>query len=216
MKNSLTPTMSMHGMLDAAYTFFNNRLFDDQLPVCLITIQRSRSAHGYFWGDMVAARKGDGTIDEIMMNGQTMGRAPEVVLSTLVHEMTHVQQHHFGKPAKGGYHNKEWAKLMHAVGLIPSTTGAEGGAETGKKVSHYIDPEGHFSVFVEEFLKEYGIDWHLLAAPTKEKKKRDLSKVKHTCPHCDLKVWGKLGIRVMCEDHDVVMVAEGFEEEGEE
>lgn len=214
MRNEMTPTMSVHGMLDKAFTFFNHRLFDDELPVCLITIQRSRSAHGYFWGDMVATRHGEGTIDEIMMNGITMSREPDVVLSTLVHEMTHVWQHHFGKPAKGGYHNKEWAKKMHEVGLIPSTTAAEGGAETGKKVSHYIDPDGHFSVFVEEFLKEHGIDWHLLAAPVKEKKK-DLSKVKHTCPECDMKVWGKLGIKVFCEDCDVRLVAEGQEEDEE-
>jgi hypothetical protein len=206
-----TPTVALHTMLDDAFNFFNRRLFDDELPVCLITIQRSRTAHGYFWGDMVAARKGEATIDEIMMNGITMAREPAVVISTLVHEMTHVWQHHYGKPAKGGYHNKEWAKKMHKVGLIPSTTGAEGGAETGKKVSHYIDPEGHFSVFVEEFLKEAALDWHLLSAPTKAKKK-DLSKVKHTCPDCAAKVWGKLGIRVVCEDCNQVMVAEGDEE----
>ncbi len=212
-KNS-TPTAAIHGMLDDAFNFFNRKLFDDELPVCLITIQRSRTAHGYFWSDMVAARDSDATIDEIMMNGITMSREPAVVISTLVHEMTHVWQHHYGKPAKGGYHNKEWAKKMHEVGLIPTTTGAIGGPETGKNVTHVIDPEGHFSVFVEEFLKSATLDWHLLAAPVAEKKK-DLSKVKHTCPHCDLKVWGKLGIKVMCEEHDAVMLAEGYEEDEE-
>jgi hypothetical protein len=214
MATNHTPTVAVHTMLDDAFNFFNRRLFDGELPVCLITIQRSRSAHGYFWGDMVAARAGEGTIDEIMMNGVTMARAPEEVLSTLVHEMTHVWQHHYGKPSKGGYHNKEWAKKMHEVGLIPTATGSIGGPETGKKVTHVIDPEGHFSVFVEEFLKGATLDWHLLASATKEKKK-DLSKVKHTCPECQTKVWGKLGIRVYCEDCDVRLVAEGHEE-GEE
>lgn len=212
MRNEITPTMSVHGMLDAAFTFFNRRLFDDELPVCLITIQRSRTAHGYFWGDMVAARAGEGTIDEIMMNGITMAREPAVVLSTLVHEMTHVWQHHYGKPAKGGYHNKEWAWKMREVGLIPSTTGAEGGAQTGKKVSHYIDPEGHFSIFVEEFLRSSQIDWHMLAAPVKEKK-RDLSKIKHQCPLCQSKAWAKLGSRIECMDCEEMMVAEGADEE---
>jgi hypothetical protein len=214
MSNNVTPTVAVHTMLDNAFNFFNRRLFDDELPVCLITIQRSRHAHGYFWGEMVTSRKGDAKLDEIMMNGETMGRDPAVVLSTLVHEMTHVWQHHYGKPAKGGYHNKEWAKKMHEVGLIPSTTGAEGGAETGKQCSHYIDPEGHFSVFVEEFLKSASLDWHLLSAVGKVKKK-DLSKVKHTCPECGLKVWGKLGIKVFCEEHDVRLVAEGYEEDEE-
>jgi hypothetical protein len=30
-------------------------------------------------------------------------------LSTLVHEMAHLQQNHFGKSSRTGYHNKEWA-----------------------------------------------------------------------------------------------------------
>lgn len=211
MRNELTPTMSMHGMLDDAYDFFNRRLFDGELPVCLITIQRDSRKHGYFWGDMIKATKGEATIDEIAMIGTSLARPADVALSTLVHEMAHVWQHHFGTPGAGGYHNKEWAEKMHEIGLIPTTTGEPGGAETGKKVTHMIDPEGHFSVFVEEFLKEQGIDWFMLAPGTKAKKK-DLSKVKHTCPYCDLKVWGKLGIKVMCEEHDVLMVAEGYEE----
>ena len=28
----------------------------------------------------------------------------------LVHEMAHLQQHHFGKPSRMSYHNKEWAR----------------------------------------------------------------------------------------------------------
>ena len=36
-----------------------------------------------------------------------------------------------------GYHNKEWAAMMQAVGLVPSDTAAEGGKMTGQGVSHY-------------------------------------------------------------------------------
>lgn len=208
MKSNLTPTMSLHSVLDDAYNFFNSRLFDGELPVCLITVQRKARSHGYFWHDMVGSRGSDARIDEIAMIGTSLSRDPDVALSTLVHEMCHVWQQHFGKPAKGGYHNKEWAAKMEEIGLIPTATGAEGGAKTGKNMTHMIDPEGHFSVFCEEFLRERSVDWHLLAAPQAEKKK-DLSKVKHTCPSCDLKVWGKVGIRVYCEDCDERMLPEG-------
>ena len=40
--------------------------------------------------------------------------------------MTHLEQAHFGKPSRNGYHNKEWADLMERVGLMPSDTGAPG------------------------------------------------------------------------------------------
>jgi len=57
--------------------------------------------------------------------------------------MCHLEQHHFGKPS-GAYHNKEWAKMMHAVGLMPSNTGKPGGKQTGQTVSHYIVTGGPF------------------------------------------------------------------------
>jgi hypothetical protein len=38
--------------------------------------------------------------------------------------MVHLWQHHHGKPSRTGYHNKEWATMMKAVGLIPSDTAA--------------------------------------------------------------------------------------------
>jgi hypothetical protein len=71
-------------------------------------------------------------------------RSNEQSLSTLVHEMTHLDQRHFGKPSRAGYHNKEWAKLMRDVGLIPSDTGAPGDKEVGQRVSHYIEAGGRF------------------------------------------------------------------------
>jgi hypothetical protein len=55
-----------------------------------------------------------------------------------VHEMVHVWQHAFGKPSAGGYHNKQWAAKMKAVGLQPSSTGYVGGKETGQRVTHYV------------------------------------------------------------------------------
>lgn len=209
MRPNQTPTTAVHGMLDDAFTFFNEKLFDGELPVCLITVQRKKGVHGYFWGDMVKSTADDATIDEIMMAGTTMNRAPDEVLSTLVHEMTHVWQHHYGKPGKGGYHNKEWVGKMEEIGLIPTTSGSlPPPAQTGKKVTHVIDPDGHFSVFCEQFLKEATLDWHLLGAPTKEKKK-DLSKVKKTCPNCGAKVWGKAGYVVVCSDCEVPLQEEG-------
>ena len=52
-----------------------------------------------------------------------------------MHEMAHLEQHHFGKPSRAGYHNKQWAGMMKAVGLIRSDTGAPGG-QNGRKESH--------------------------------------------------------------------------------
>ena len=58
--------------------------------------------------------------------------------STLVHEMCHLWQEDFGKPSRGGYHNRQWADKMIQVGLMPTDTGEPGGQLTGQRVTHYI------------------------------------------------------------------------------
>jgi len=59
-----------------------------------------------------------------------------------VHEMVHLWQHMHGKPGARGYHNKEWAAKMKAIGLQPSNNGMVGGKETGQHMMDYIIPDG--------------------------------------------------------------------------
>ena len=54
---------------------------------------------------------------------------------TLVHEMVHLEQQHFGEPSRNGYHNRQWAEWMQRIGLHPSDTGAVGGKRTGQRVA---------------------------------------------------------------------------------
>ena len=91
--------------------------------------------------------------DEIALNpAHFAGRTPAEMLSTLVHEMAHLWQHHFGKPSRSGYHNKEWAAKMREIGLIPTDTGQPGGKDTGQKVTHNIEEGGRFDQACTAFL----------------------------------------------------------------
>ena len=140
---ALSPTQLAYGELQQAYDFFNQTLFGERLPPCLITYQRKNRTYGYFSGDRWAG--GKKIADEIAMNPMHFNeRTQGEVLSTLVHEMVHLEQHHFGTPSRSGYHNKEWASWMERVGLIPSNTGEPGGKQTGQQMTHYIAPSGAF------------------------------------------------------------------------
>src|SRR5882672_11938621 len=109
------PTTKTYNSLDDAYEFFNRCLFGGRLPACLITMQRSKKAYGYFAGGRFGAADGTQITDEIALNpSHFRERTTEQSLSTLVHEMAHLEQHHFGKPSRTGYHNKEWAGMMRA------------------------------------------------------------------------------------------------------
>jgi predicted SprT family Zn-dependent metalloprotease len=83
-------------------------------------------------------RDGSEVTDEIALNPSCFkDRADAQIFSTLVHEMVHLWQFHFGSSSRSGYHNREWADRMEQLGLMPSYTGEPGGERTGQRVTHY-------------------------------------------------------------------------------
>ncbi len=197
-----SPTTKTYKSLDDAYVFFNHRLFGSSLPPCLITMQRTKKAYGYFAGRRFGAVDGSHTTDEIALNPSYFHtRTTEQSLSTLVHEMTHLQQHHFGKPSRGGYHNAEWAGMMRAVGLVPSDTGAPGGRQVGQRVSHYIEPGGAFADACSELIAQ-GFDPLYIELWTEgretARRKKAASKTRYTCPVCAANAWAKPGLHLVC------------------
>jgi predicted SprT family Zn-dependent metalloprotease len=209
------PTRTTYQGLTEAYDFFNTRLFGGRLPRCLITMQRQKGAYGYFAGGRFGSEDGTEVTDEIALNpSHFRSRTTEQSLSTLVHEMTHLEQHHFGKPSRNGYHNKQWAGMMHAVGLIPSTTGAPGGKETGQKVSHYMLAGGAFVMACGKLVEQgFAVRYVELWGDPEARKKKAASKTKYTCPECGMNAWGKPAINLICGHCDEAMQADLAEPE---
>jgi len=204
MTNYQTPTAETYAGLEKAFNHFNKALFEERLPPVMFTLTRKRGAHGYFWAEQFNHRDGD-TTREIALNPMTMDRTIEAVLSTLVHEMTHLEQQEFGQPSKNGHHNMEWAGMMMRVGLTPTDTGAEGGKMTGRKVTHMIDEGGPFECAMAD-LMPFDLPYFTKPREAAEKKK-DLSKVKHECG-CGQKAWAKAGSRLICGECNEDMIGE--------
>ncbi len=136
--------LELHCQLNTLFDYFNRELFEGRLPKALITLRPVRGAAGYFAHQRFRTAEG-GRIDEIAMNASLFGQRTTIeIASTLVHEMVHLEQAHFGKPGDNGFHNPEWGWMMKRVGLYPSATGRPGGGETGTRVSHYVIPGGAF------------------------------------------------------------------------
>lgn len=147
----LKPTQETYDAVTRAFDHFNWALFDNQLPACLLTLQRKGRTYGYFCRKRFARNDGE-TCDEIALNPAHFStRDLEDICATLVHEMTHLWQHHFGNPGRGRYHNREWADKMNSLGLHPSDTGEPGGRETGDLMAHYIVADGAFARAFAEF-----------------------------------------------------------------
>ncbi len=200
MRNMSKPTRTTYAELQTAYDHFNRSLFKNELPPCLITLQRERSTYGYFSGDRWANNDGE-TTDEIALNPEHFGiRSIEAVLSTLVHEMVHLWQHHFGKPGRRRYHNKQWAEKMDAVGLGPSDTEKPGGNRTGESMSHFIIKDGAYANAAAKLLKGgFELSWVDRAGGTaRKKKKKKVFRVKYSCPKCGVNAWAKAGVKLEC------------------
>lgn len=215
-----TKPTSTYPSLDAAYTHFNKKLFNGQLPRCLITFQRHKGALGYFSGGRFANLDNTKDVtDEIALNPNHFSeRTPTKILSTLVHEMVHLWQHHFGSPSRTGYHNKEWAAKMESIGLKASRTGQIGDRSTGQHMSHYIIPHGPFQRACTSYLRNKRVILYQDLAGEEEKvarKKKANSKTKYTCPTCKLNAWAKPEAPLVCGECDEPMEAQE-PEEGEE
>jgi predicted SprT family Zn-dependent metalloprotease len=181
-------------------------------------MQRQRAAYGYFAGGRFGTKDGQEITDEIALNpAHFRSRTTEESLSTLVHEMCHLEQHHFGKPSRSGYHNKEWAGMMNTVGLTPSDTSAPGGKETGQRVSHYIAGGGPFDKACRRLIKQgFAVRYVELWSDPEARRKKAASKTKYTCPECGLNAWGKPEISLVCGDCEAAMDAEpAGEDEGQ-
>lgn len=262
------PTEEAYAELQYAYDFYNNALFGDQLPPCLITFQRQKKTFGYFSKNRFGRRDGRKT-DEIALNPGYFAVVPMVeVLQTLVHEMVHLWQEHFGKPSRACYHNAQWADKMESLGLMPSDTGLPGGKRLGQSVADYVIPGGRFEAVTKELLASgFAISWldrfpeqpparfqvpsplastgaggvrvTAMAAEFDDagslveiedevggevesawlppsalqpeiveavKTGNRSNRNKYTCPECSLNVWGKPGLRIMCADHEKLLV----------
>jgi predicted SprT family Zn-dependent metalloprotease len=196
-QSAITPVE--YGGLQAAYDHFNAALFQGALPDVFITYQRRAHSSGYFAPDRFSSRIGDNDRHELALNPDGfIGRTNEDILSVLVHEQCHVWQHAIaGRPAKRGYHDKEWAAQMKVIGLYPSNSGMVGGRETGQQMSHYVIPDGAFQQSYKELIAA-GWQLNLQSAMRGNATKAPKNKTKFTCTTCGQNAWGKPDLNVMC------------------
>jgi len=202
------PTTVSYTSLTTAYDFFNKELFSGFLPPCLLTLQRHKGSFGYFSAGRFA------NTDEIALNPVHFNRRkPSEVLSTLVHEMTHLWRSREGNPPRQGYHERVWAEKLASLGLIPSATGKVRGARTGQHITHYIEPGGLYEQKTSAILKEHPAVLYADRADELEelhakREAKAASKTKYSCPSCKLNAWAKPHASLICGSCSVALIAD--------
>jgi len=138
-----------------------------------------------------------------------MGKTTKWILSVLVHEATHLWQHHYSRVKKEKrrttYHDQEWADKMKSIGLQPSNTGSPGGNETGYSMSHYIVQGGLFSTTCDAFLASNDVPLYLELAGRASTRK-DSGKNKFSCPVCNGNAWAAKSMMLICKKCNSEMI----------
>jgi len=202
----MTPTGEQFAAYQAMAQYFNEQLFGGELPPILFNFSRKGPrVRGFFaphrW------EKGAATTHEISLNPQLLKeRLPIEVAATLVHELCHLWQFVSGTPSRTGYHNREWAGKMEAVGLMPSDTGEVGGKRTGQRMTHCVIPGGPFDRAFQAMPAGYHLPWVSGTEGSRASSRRP-SKVRYTCEGCRTHVWGKPGLSLLCPACDRQFVA---------
>ncbi|MBS0263104.1 MAG: SprT-like domain-containing protein [Planctomycetes bacterium] len=209
----MTPTVQLYDEFQEAYSIFNGRLFCGTLPECVITLQRAAGSYGYFCRQRFVSQDGQQK-DEIALNPSHFAERTVIgVLSTLVHEMAHQAQFHFGKkerPGRAGYHCRAWARRMVEIGLQPSDTGSPGGKQTGYRMTHYIISGGRFDVLTAMMIRDgFQFSWTEtdskqpgngtpVLSPLVPPRSDGSNRWKYVCPGCGLNLWGKPNAPAAC------------------
>lgn len=204
-QDTSTPTIETYGDFQLAYMHLNLALFGGALPDVIFTLARTRHANGYIIPEGFNTTINGETVAEIGLNPETfLRRTAKEILSTIAHEMVHLHQFLNGKPSPHGYHNRQFADMMQAVGLTASDTGKPGGNPTGQNMSHYINPGEAFDRAADDLIAR---GWEIrYTAPEMSdddkarKVQRKASKTKYTCPECGANAWAKPGMQLLCDD----------------
>ena len=194
------PTTTTYQALNQAYAFFNARLFNNALPTCLITLQRKNRSNGFFCKSRFVSSTDTTTCDEIALNpSRFRERGTKLVLSTLVHEMVHLWQHHYGRPGRRGYHNRQWADKMLALGLIPRTTDGSGGRQTGQRMTHAIASGDAFERACDDLLRDgFELPYVENGGEAMVPRRQAQSKARFSCVGCGQNAWAKPSSVLMC------------------
>ena len=215
---SATTTKKVFTDLNKSFTYFNNTLFNGELPDCLILVTRKANAHGFFSPDSIEYQGEKKCV--IALNPRTMGRKTIQVLSTLVHEMVHLWQYTYGNFSTNGYHNIEWGEKMMSIGLKPvaidqrmsykrdkdgvivsflPTVPKNGYFGGSASATHEIVEDGKFAQAAQAWIDRCELQLPKAAPEDVVKKARVLaSKSKYICGCGHVAIWGRPGQSIYC------------------
>lgn len=199
----MKPSLSQIDAYQKTFDYFNDHIFNGQLPQCLLNFSRLGRKSVAFYVNELWENEDRIKLDEISLNPNFLYLSVKEITSSLVHEMCHLWQFKYGKPSRRGYHNKQWAAKMIEVGLMPV---GKNGKQTGQSMSDEIIPGGAFENVFNQMPESYKLPWRVFldveddeeSEDKDDRKKKSGARIKYSCPGCLTNVWGKSELLIAC------------------
>jgi hypothetical protein len=212
MSNSTAlPAIEEADALTNAFEYLNEELFDGELGMVKLGLTRNpRVKKGHFAPDAWVDEDGV-KWHEIVINAQWYAEVQDfrLAMTTLVHEMGHLEQHENGTQGRETYHNVEYVTRMRDMG-VDSLDMDGNPVSSGDRVSSALIPGGKLEKALMEMPEEYIFPYlpflaeeeppqHAPPVQSKEPKpKKRGVKSKYVCAQCGNAAWGKPSMRIGC------------------
>lgn len=201
------------GYLEKMYRQLNTDKFGGELEECIITVQSARGTYGHVtcgkvW--CVDKKGGQERRYELNIAAEELSRPIENVVSTLLHEMTHIynQMHDIQDCSRGNtYHNKKFKEKAESVGLHIEHDRRYGWTITSptEELIDYIVEQGWTEILINRGTP-YAIPSGMGSTGMGgtgaggADGKRPSSTRKYQCPCCHNSVRATKNVNIMCMD----------------
>lgn len=181
--------------------------FNQNLEMPFFAYDRSnRKNAAHFWPEKWSLN--NEKIHEISLNPDFFSIVDnQEICKTLAHELCH--QYHFcferETYPKNAYHNKEFCRIMQAIGLQPSDTGQPNGKPIGRNMSEYILEGELFEKHYQESFQFLPFQLLQNFTPIQPKEKRKTNKTKYSC-ECTT-IWAKPNLKnIHCSECNIFLM----------
>jgi len=200
----------MFKLLNARY--FNNEL---ERPVITILTDSKGGAYGWISVNKVWSSKDDAWFREINLCAEYLNRPPELVITTLMHEMCHlynIQKDVQDTSRKNTYHNAAFRDVAEARGLIVTKNPTYGWCVTtpSAEFTELVRKNCRAGCFKLERLKTYRDGTPKVTTTGTDGKEKTVTRTKqssrkYVCPDCGLIARTTKEAQLKCADCDQLM-----------
>jgi hypothetical protein len=189
------PNLELWGSYQLAFEHFNERLFEKELPECILTFGCRGLSNGIFKAKAWSREEGPlhqpKTYHEISLNPKLLKRTDDLIFQWLVRLMVHLWQEVYGTPpGLADYCNMEFTGKMSNIGLPCEKM-------YGRRLLHTVAEGGKYAAACPEAMQHFFPLKGLL-----ETIKQPPTRLKYICEACGFNFMAAGGGKVTCHTND--------------